>query len=121
MSSKGGRRVYPAGSDFNSFEEERMLERENDAQIEMLSNKVSAIRQMSKQIQDNVRSSNTDVNGLTEDMNSSQFTLAGTTNQLKDMLSSTAKTRTCFIAFIIFIVFVFLYLVIKIYSWFTKS
>lgn len=116
-----GRRVYPAGSDFNSFEEERMLERENDAQLEILGSKVSAIRQMSKQIQESVRSSNTDVNGLTEDMNSSQYTLAGTANQLKDMLTSTAKTRTCFIAFVIFIVFVFLYLVIKIYSWFSKS
>lgn len=116
-----GRRVYPAGSDFNSFEEERMLERENDAQLEILGSKVSAIRQMSKQIQESVRSSNTDVNGLTEDMNSSQYTLAGTANQLKDMLTSTAKTRTCFIAFVIFIVFVFLYLIIKIYSWFSKS
>lgn len=116
-----GRRVYPAGSDFNSFEEEKMLERENDAQIEMLGSKVSAIRQMSLQIQQSVRSSNNDVNGLTEDMSSSQFSLAGTTNQLKDMLNSTGKTRTCFIAFIIFIVFVFLYLVIKIYSWFSKS
>ena len=116
-----GRRVYPAGSDFNSFEEERMLERENDAQLEVLGSKVSAIRQMSLQIQQSVRSSNTDVNGLTEDMNSSQFTLAGTTNQLKDMLNSTGKSRTCLIAFIIFIIFVFLYLIVKVYSWFSKS
>ena len=116
-----GRRVYPPGGDFNSFEEERMLERENDAQLEVLGSKVSAIRQMSLQIQESVRSSNADVNGLTEDMNSSQFTLAGTTNQLKDMLNSTKQSKTCFIAFVIFVIFVFLYLIIKIYSWFSKS
>lgn len=111
----GGGGGSGSGDAGDSGAAESVLEGENERRLGYLASKVSAIREVTHQIQSSVRGSTVDVESLESDMGGARSVLSGATRQLRALFNVGSSGHMCWLAIFVFLILVLLYFLIRHY------
>lgn len=100
----------PAG---NSFQNQYEQERQNDGQVNLLAERVSALKSITLQIGNEVQDQNRFLGGMTQDFDRTRGLLSSTMGRLQRMMATQDSRYTCYMMFFVLFVMMVLYWIIN--------
>lgn len=107
-SSSKGPQFASGFSKIQNEESQAMLENENNQALDHLHSQLSTLKGLSMEINHEVESQNSFLDGMSNDMSNTTNLLSQTLSQLTDMVNSGGGNHMCYL--IMFCVFIFLFL-----------
>ncbi|ORX43584.1 hypothetical protein BCR32DRAFT_266812 [Anaeromyces robustus] len=104
---------YRTKSNNNASDDPYLLEKQNDEQVASLSEKMKTLKEVSLLIGEEVRSQNSFLNDMEDDMNSTKSLLGNTMNKLGVMMQTQGGSVMWILIIFIFLVLIFVYFYIK--------
>ncbi|KAI3661574.1 hypothetical protein MP638_007062 [Amoeboaphelidium occidentale] len=95
------------------MESMRHMERQNDDEVNLLSNQVGTLKSLALQINTEVEDQNRFLGGMSQDFGRTQNALSSTMNRLQKMMKTQNGKYTCYMIIFIIFVFMVLYFMIK--------
>jgi blocked-early-in-transport protein 1 len=105
------------GSGGPSFQTQYEQERQNDGQVNLLAERVSALKSITLQIGNEVQDQNRFLGGMTQDFDRTRGLLSSTMGRLQRMMATQDSRYTCYMMFFVVFVIMVLYWLI---SWRSK-